>query len=685
MKKYLLLLILTLQFSLLAATLPESQKNTGADSVITLKPDPRHQKSDLLIMTLLSRYHYTKPEINDTMSSNVLDKYLETLDYNKTYFLASDIEEFEKYRFQLDDNLKMGKLDPAFEIFNRFLTRLKERNDHIINLLKTEFDFTSDEVYQTDRKTAKWASTREELDELWRKRIKNEAINEMLKERTWEKTAETLTKRYTAFQNRMRQNNSEDVFQFFMNSFSQSIDPHTNYFSPVTSENFQISMRLSLDGIGAQLRTEDEYTTVAEIIAGGPAFKNGQLKKDDKIIGVAQGDTGEVVDVIGWRLDDVVQLIRGQKGTLVRLQVLDGKAGLNSKPKEIKIIRDKVKLEEQAAKKDVIELNQNGTPFKLGIITLPAFYFDYEAQSRGEKDYKSTTRDIRRLLKELQDEKVDGLIMDLRNNGGGSLQEAIELTGLFIKDGPVVQVKNSDGSIEIGDDPDAGLVYDGPMAVLVNRFSASASEIFAGAIQDYQRGLIIGEQTYGKGTVQNLIDLNRFNPSNTDKLGQLKITIAKYYRIDGGSTQNKGVLPDIPFPSAIDPHEFGESSEPSALPWDQISSAEFNSYENLKSLIPQLIDKHKNRVNKDPEFTKLVKDIEEYKEKQSQKSVSLNFEKRKKEWEEAEAKRKDSTLDEANIDVQDVTETPVKKESMDDPLLKETANIITDMILLSVK
>lgn len=682
MKNYLLIILLSVQVSLFATT---AEIPSVRDTIVELKPDPQHQKSDLLIMTLLSRYHYTKPEINDTMSSRVLDKYLETLDYNKSYFLASDIEEFEKYRFELDDNLKMGKLDPAFVIFNRFIKRLTDRNDYILSLLKTEFDFTTNEEYSTDRENAKWAVSIAELDELWRKRLKNEAINEMLKEKTWEKTAETLSKRYSAFQNRMVQNNSEDVFQFFMNSFSQSIDPHTNYFSPITSENFQISMKLSLDGIGAQLRTEDEYTTVAEIVPGGPAFKSGLLKKDDKIIGVAQGDTAEMVDVIGWRLDDVVQLIRGEKGTLVRLQVLDGKAGVNSKPKEIRLVRDKVKLEEQAAKKDVIELNQNGTPFKLGIITLPAFYYDYEAQQRGEVDYKSTTRDIRKLLGELQIEKIDGLIIDLRNNGGGSLQEAIELTGLFIKDGPVVQVRNSDGSVEIGDDPDKRIVYDGPMAVLVNKFSASASEIFAGAIQDYQRGLIIGEQTYGKGTVQNLIDLNRFNPSNADKLGQLKITIAKYYRIDGGSTQNKGVVPDIPFPSAIDPEEFGESSEPTALPWDQISSADFDSYEDLKSVIPQLLEKHKSRVNQDPEFTKLIKDIEDYKVRNNKKVVSLNFEQRKKEWEEAEQKRKESTLDEANINVQDISETPEKKEAIDDPLLKETANIITDMILLSVK
>ncbi|MCX6151603.1 MAG: carboxy terminal-processing peptidase [Ignavibacteriales bacterium] len=670
-----------------ANSFPEKIKQDG-DTITTLQPESKHQKSDLLIMTLLTRYHYKKTNVNDSLASIILDRYLQSLDYSKTYFLASDIEGFKKYRTELDDDLKIGRLKPAYDIYNKFIERLKERDNYIYKVLDTEPDFTVNEYYEVDRKNANWINDETDLNDIWRKRIKNEALNEILKGKTWKETADILKKRYENFQKRMLQYNSEDVFQFYMNSFTEAIDPHTNYFSPVTSENFKINMSLSLEGIGAQLGAEDDYTKVVEVIAGGPAFKSNLIHKDDKIIAVAQGDTGKFVDVIGLRLDDVVKKIRGPKGTVVRLQILEAELGVNSTPKEIRLVREKVKLEEQAAKKEVIQLNEEGVPYKLGVITLPSFYFDYEAQARGEKDYKNATRDVKKLLLELKDEKVDGVILDLRNNGGGSLQEAIDLTGLFIKDGPVVQVRNSDGRIEVGTDPDNGIVYGGPLAVLVNRFSASASEIFAGAIQDYQRGLIIGEQTYGKGTVQNLIDLNRLSLGDSTKLGQLKITIAKFYRINGGSTQRLGVIPDIPFPSSADSNEFRESSEPSSLPYDQIASAKFNLFENLKEIIPKLLTKHDERVKDSAEFQNIIEEIDDYKAERQKKMLSLNLEQRKKEKDEAEEKRLQRLNERrqaAGLKLLQKGEVAPREDKLDDPLLKESANILADMILLGLK
>lgn len=670
---------------LLASAL--SFRSAPADTVFHLSPEPKHQKSDLLIMTLLSRYHYKKPAVNDSLSSAIFDRYIEALDYNRSYFLASDIAEFEKYRSELDDYLKVGKLTPAYDIFNRFIQRLAERQSYIHKSLEKEFDFTKDEYYEVDRKNAKWASSQDELNEIWRKRLKNEALNDKIDGKEWKTISDKLNKRYDVFAKRMKQFNSEDVFQLFINQFSESVDPHTNYLSPVSSENFKIDMSLSLEGIGATLGSEDDYTRIVELVPGGPAYKSKELRPNDKIIAVAQGEDGEFQDVVGWRLDDVVKLIRGPKGSLVRLQVIPADAGVNAPAKEVKIVREKIKLEEQAAKKEVIETVDNGTPFKIGVITIPKFYYDYEAQARGEKDYKSTTRDVRRLIKELQNEKVNGIIIDLRNNGGGSLQEAIELTGLFIKEGPVVQVRSSDGSVDVEADPDPEIVYSGPMAVMVNRFSASASEIFSGAIQDYHRGLVIGEQTYGKGTVQNMIDLNRFQRGDDDKLGQLKLTIAKYYRVDGGSTQNKGVHPDILFPASIDTSEYGESSEPSALPYDRIAPSDYQVFaDNLNKFVPALTEKYKARSSRNPEFSLMEEEFREYREARNKKTVSLNETVRRKERDEAEARRlerQNKRREAAGLKLLKKGETAPKDEKITDPLIKESANILSDFILLS--
>jgi len=567
-----------------------------------------------------------------------------------------------------------------------YIKRLNERITFIDDLLNTEFHYSIDENYAYNRDKSDWAKDQSELNELWRQRLKNDALTYKLNGKDWEFIQKTLKKRYKNFAHFLNQYNSEDVFQLAMNSFTQAIDPHTNYLSPVTSDNFKIDMSLSLEGIGARLQTEDDYTKVAEIIPGGPAAKSGLLKADDKIIGVAQGEDGEFEDIIGWRITDAVKLIRGAKGTLVRLQILKAGSDLNSTPIEISLIREKVKLEDQAAKGSVLEIINEDKPFKIGVIDIPNFYNDFEGRRNGDGNYKSTTKDVRKILDSLKTVNVDGIIIDLRDDGGGSLQEAIELTGLFIKDGPVVQVKNSDGNIDIAKDPDPSIVYDGPLTILVNRFSASASEIFSGAIQDYGRGFIVGEQTYGKGTVQNLIDLNRLSSQKNLNLGQVKLTIAKYYRVNGASTQNLGVVPDISFPTMIDSKDFGESSEPSALPWDEIKSADFNKFSDLSKFLLEMNSKHLQRISTDKDFQNLIEDITIYKENKKKTFISLNEEIRKQEKkkeEQREIERDGIAQEQSKTELLD-EEIPVVKKDKKDYILDETAKIISDYILMSI-
>ena len=658
----------------------------SSDTLNVIKPADHYQIENQLITSILTRYHFKEFEINDSLSNMIFNRYLEVLDNGKNYFLASDIESFNSQKYNLDDNLFKGDLQFYYDVFNVYLNRVNERMTFVDDLLNTEFDYSLNENYEYDRDKSAWAKNQTELNELWRKRLKNDALTYKLNGKDWEFIQKTLKKRYKNFAHFLNQYNSEDVFQLAMNSFTQSIDPHTNYLSPVTSDNFKIDMSLSLEGIGARLQTEDDYTKVAEVIPGGPAAKSGLLKADDKIIGVAQGEDGEFEDIIGWRITDAVKLIRGAKGTLVRLQILKAGSDLNAKPIEISLIREKVKLEDQAAKGSVLEIMNEDKPFKIGVIDIPNFYIDFEGQRNGDGNYKSTTKDVKKILDSLKTENVDGIIIDLREDGGGSLQEAIELTGLFIKDGPVVQVKNSDGNIDVAKDPDPSIVYDGPLAVLVNRFSASASEIFSGAIQDYGRGLIIGEQTYGKGTVQNLIDLNRLSSQKNLNLGQVKLTIAKYYRVNGGSTQNLGVVPDISYPTMIDPKDFGESSESTALPWDEIKSADFNKFSDMSKFIPELNEKHLERISTNKDFQYLLEDINIYKENKKKTSISLNEEIRKQEKQKDEQRkleRDGKTEEQVDAELLD-EEIPAIKKDKDDYILNETAKIISDYILMSV-
>ncbi len=656
--------------------------NVENDSTTVVTPPSYLSEEDELINTILMRYHYKKFNLGDSLSSYIFDQYISTLDMNRSYFYQSDIDDFQKYRYKLDNDIKEGDLDPAYQIFNTFKQRVDKRTDYVNEILDKGFDFKLDENYKIDRDSLPWPKTESEMNELWRKKLKNDAINLILAGKDWKDTKSTLKKRYANFRRAIDQYNYEDVFQLFMNTYTESVDPHTNYLSPLTSQNFKIDMSRSLEGIGAQLEQDDEYTKVAELIPGGPADKSGLLKRNDRIIGVGQGEKGEIVDVIGWRINDVVQLIRGPKGTTVRLEILPASEGRNAIPKDIKIVREKVTLKEQSAKKKVIEINDNGKSYKMGVIIVPAFYIDFDAKEKGDPNYKSTTRDVKKLVGELKKENVAGIILDLRDNGGGSLEEAISMTGLFIKGGPVVQVRSADGRVDVDDSPDTGAYYTGPLAVLVNRFSASASEIFTAALQDYGRAIIVGQQTYGKGTVQNLINLNRLMTGEKGKLGQVKLTIAKFYRITGGSTQDKGVTPDIKLPFTIDTKEYGENTDKSALPWDQIAPATYHKYGDISKYLPELIEKHKERMEHTTEFDNVLEDIQEYQQAKSQKVVSLNEEVRKKEKDEQEQKefeQENLRRKEKGLKLLKKGETPTKKEDTD-PYLKETGTILADYI-----
>lgn len=689
MKKLFLLLFLFLFTINCHGQSPEdlAKDNAVVDTNKVLAPDDVHPKINQIITKILTGYHYSQPQLQDSLSAVIFKNYIESLDRNKLYFTQADIDTFETYKFNFDEYLATGTSGAAFEIFNTFKKRLNQRMEYVFFRIDNYFDFKMDEEYKPHREEEQWARSRAELDEIWRKKLKNEALSLVLNGKDEEGVKETLSKRYKRYHKIILQYKPEDVFQVYLNAFAGAVDPHTNYFSPITSENFKIGMSLSLEGIGAQLTTRDDMTTVNKIIPGGPADKSELLFPDDRIVGVAQGDEGEIIDVIGWRLDDVVQLIRGKKGTKVRLEILRAADTPGMQTEMITLIRDKVKLEEEAAKKEIITFQQEGILFKFGVIDLPSFYVDFEAKNRGDKDFKSTTRDVKKIIEELKDANVDGIIIDLRNNGGGSLQEVIELTGLFIENGPVVQVRNTDSVVEVGRDPDPQIVYDGPLAVLVNRYSASASEIFAGAIQDYGRGLIIGEQTYGKGTVQNLIDLNRFMPSKDRKLGQLKLTIAKYYRISGSSTQKLGVVPDVSFPSMLAPEEYGESAFESALKWDRIEATNYKKYNDFESILPKLINNYEERIKTNLEFQYLLEDIEEYRVKKEKTHYSLNLAKREEEQAEQELKnkmREDERERNTKVQVVEKEEVDGPKLRVDDAFLEESGRILADLIMMTI-
>ncbi|AXQ49279.1 tail-specific protease [Pseudomonas sp. 382] len=657
----------------------------------SLQPDRDEIVASLNVVELLKRHHYSKPPLDDARSVIIYDSYIKLLDPARSYFTAADIAEFDKWKTQFDDFLKSGNLDPGFTIYKRYLDRVKQRLDFALAELAKgvdKIDFTTRETLLIDRKDAPWEKDQAALDELWRKRVKDEVLRQKIAGKEPKQIQETLTKRYKNQLARLDQTRAEDIFQAYINTFAQSYDPHTNYLSPDNAENFDINMSLSLEGIGAVLQSDNDQVKIVRLVPAGPAAKTKQVAPADKIIGVAQGNK-EMVDVVGWRLDEVVKLIRGPKGSVVRLEVIPASnAPSDQTSKIVSITRESVKLEEQAAKKSVLKLKQDGREYKLGIIEIPAFYLDFKAYRAGDPEYKSTTRDVKKLLTELQKEKVDGVVIDLRNNGGGSLQEATELTSLFIEKGPTVLVRNSDGRVDVLEDENPGAFYKGPMALLVNRLSASASEIFAGAMQDYHRALIIGGQTFGKGTVQTIQPLNH---------GELKLTLAKFYRVSGQSTQHQGVLPDIDYPSIIDTKEIGESALPEAMPWDTIRPVVKPAVDPFKPFLADLKAKHDARSAKDAEFTYIRDRLALTQKLMDEKTVSLNEQERRARHDEVEAKQlamenirrkakgEEPLKELKKVDEDALPEEDDKTKPEDDAYLAETGRILIDYLSESTK
>jgi len=644
-------------------------------------PSERHRSVARKVGSMLEGMHYSGSKLDDRLSAIVYTRYLESIDSQHTSLLATDVAEFEQYKLRFDDMIRSGDVDPAFAIFARFQQRNRERMKYAITQLDKEPVWTLNESFEFNREKAPWAAAPAELDDYWRKRVKNDALSLLLTGKSWEETAKLLKKRYETTLKRIDQISSDDVFESLMNSYARAYDPHSSYFSPRSSEEYRIQMSLNYDGIGASLQLVEDYVTIMNVIEGGPAAVAGTLSVKDRITGVGQGKEGPVTDVLGWRIDDVVQLIRGRAGTQVRLQVLPAGAAPGTPEKTLEFTRNKVTLEAQAAQKELRTIKRGDKEIRVGVINVPAFYQDVEAQNAGDKEFRSTTRDVRRLINELKAEKIDGLVLDLRGNGGGYLPEATALTGLFIDKGPVVQLKVTTGELEVQDDPEAGIAYAGPLAVLVDRFSASASEIFAGAIQDYHRGVVLGQRTFGKGTVQNLVPLDRWSPRPVN--GQLTVTIGKFYRVTGESTQHRGVEPDVTLPSQIDMDEFGESALEGALPWDRIPGVPFRSEgKSLQPNIAALATEEKTRADRDPDYRWLVADLAAADVMRKQTSLSLNLQQRKDERERLERER--LSRENARRAAQNLPALKTAEELADakfpDTVLDQAAEVMTDMV-----
>lgn len=658
-------------------------------------------QSDTIIDVInkLQARHYRNQHIDDSLSTRFIDKYLESLDPARMFFYADDINALSQDRSKYDDYFKSGNLAPGFKLYHQYRTRVIARLEKVLELIRSDeitFKFDQNDELELDRKASPWPKTEAEADQLWYKRVKLSLLNLKMAGKSVEEARKTVEKRYKNQLNRVRQEDSADVFETLANSLTMLFDPHTNYWSPRTSENFNINMSLSLEGIGAVLQSEDEFTKVVRLVPGGPASKQGQLKSTDRIIGVGQGKNGEIVDVVGWRLDEVVQLIRGKKNTVVRLEVLPAEAAANGTAKTIDIKRGKVKLEDQAAQKATFDVSDGNKIYKIGVIDLPAFYIDFAASSRRDPNFRSSSRDVMKLIDQLKQEKVDGIILDLRNNGGGSLREATILTDLFINQGPVVQIRSPDKPVNRHHRSMSYARYNGPLAVMVNRLSASASEILAGAIQDYKRGIIVGSQSFGKGTVQSVTPLEE---------GQLKITESKFYRVSGDSTQHRGVIPDIELPILINKEDVGESTYENALPWDKIHSVPHDRYFDYTRLLPELHKRHKTRVAEDPDFNFILDQIDMMQKNKDRKTISLNEKRRLAEKEALELqamaienkRRKAKGLEthktleayrKSNSDEDKPASSSVASTTIDiegDTLLLETGNILADLIKLTSK
>ncbi|WP_091149588.1 carboxy terminal-processing peptidase [Mucilaginibacter pineti] len=679
-----------------------------------LQPDEQQVAVCKQIAGLITNFNYKKVALNDSISEIIYNRYIKTLDENRSYFLASDIKDFDKYKDVLDDDVKVGNLNNVFYIFNVLQKRYIERINYSLAQINNNFDFTKNESFVYEREKLPYLATQADMDAMWTQRVKYDLLNLKLASADMTKNKETLKKRYENLLSQANKLSNQDVFQQFMDSFTEAIDPHTNYFNPSNAAQFNIEMSRQLEGIGASLLVVNEYVTIKSVVPGGPADKSKQVNVDDRIVAVAQGKTGEFQNIVGWRVDNAIALIRGTKGTVVRLELLAANASAGSKPRTIELVREKIILKDQSAQKEIRTYNSNGKTVKIGVISIPAFYIDFNDYKAGNPNYKSTTHDVKLLLDTLKQQNVDGIVIDLRENGGGSLMEAIELTGLFIKTGPVVQVRDTKDQVDVSRDDDPSIAYSGPMAVLVDRFSASASEIFSGAIQDYGRGLIVGTQTYGKGSVQNAIDLDRImgtpikdkltqlagRVAGTQKVksgavstgsqstyGQLNLTIAKFYRISGNSTQHKGVTPDINFPSLIPLDKYGEDTEPSAMPFDSIAKSDYTKAGDFTTVLPQLKKLHDQRMASSASYKYMLEDIADYKKHDADTSVSLNEADMKKQRDEDEAKAfKHNNERRVALGLPALKKGDKKPKNEDlDFVKREAGQIITDYISLEPK
>jgi carboxyl-terminal processing protease len=685
------------------AAAPKPVKVPGSNN---LEPTVQQSIVCKTVAQFVTTYNYKKVELNDSLSSVIYNRFIKSLDENHNYLLASDVTDFDKYKTVLDDDINNGNLNDVFYMFNVFQKRYEERIKYSLAQLDKTFDFTQNESFTYDRDKMPYAASEVDLNADWTKRVKYDMLNLMLANKDVAKNKETLKKRYQTLLTQTTQLDADDVFQIFMDAVTEAVDPHTNYFNPRNAANFNMEMTRQLEGIGATLQAKNEYVTIASLVPGGPADKTHQVNTGDRIIGVAQGKDGEFQDIIGWRLENAIKLIRGTKGTLVKLKILTQGKNAGDKASIVEIVREKIVLQDQLAKEEIRTYNNNGKTIKIGIINVPAFYSDYSAYKAGDANYHTTTRDVKLILDTLKAKGVNGVVIDLREDGGGSLAEAISLSGLFIKTGPVVQVRDTRNQIEVDTDDDPSVAYDGPMAVLVDRFSASASEIFSGAMQDYGRAIIIGTQTYGKGSVQTQIDLDKIISSSlTDKItsavggkkpvstgseskyGQLNLTIAKFYRITGSSTQHKGVMPDIQFPSVIPLTKYGEDTEPSAMPFDIIAKSDYTKVGDFTNVIPQLTKMHEQRMASDASFKYLMEDIADFKKSETEKTVTLNEVQLKKQRDADEQKTFDrDNLRRVALGLKPLKkgETKPKKEDLD--FLKfEAGQILTDYINLDTK
>ncbi|MGR4893967.1 carboxy terminal-processing peptidase [Stenotrophomonas sp. LARHCG68] len=692
-----------------ALTAPAAMLARADSPALPSSPTLDQTTTSKLVYGLLSdsRYAYRPRALDAATSQDVFKRYLESLDSGKQFFTKDDVDGFAPLAARTGDAIRSGELDPAFQVFSVYRQRATERVAYARRLLRQEPDFSVQERFDYDRKDVPWA-TSAELDELWRKSVKNDWLRLKLAGKSAADIRKTLDKRYETLGKSINELKNDDVFSFYMNAYTSAVDPHTDYFTPRTAQNFNQAMSLSLEGIGAQLQRQDDVVVIREVVPGGPLDLDGTLKAGDRIVGVGQGRSGPIEDVIGWRIDDVVSKIRGAKDTQVRLEYIPAAEGVDGKHRMVTITRQKIRLSEQAAKGETMTIPgaAGEAQRRIGIVKLPTFYQDFEGRRRNAADYASATRDVAKLLAGFKADKVDGVVLDLRNNGGGSLDEAIELTGLFIEQGPVVQVRESGGRVTVNSDRNPAVAWDGPLAVLINRGSASASEIFAGAIQDYGRGLVIGETTFGKGTVQNVVPLDRWPASEKERFGQVKLTIAQFFRVSGSSTQHKGVVPDLAFPASVDASEFGESTYDNALPWTRIAAVPHTQYGNFAPILPRLETRHGQRIQNDREFQWWEEDVNQFRTEAAKKYVSLNEADRRAERDRQETQRKqrqatrrelglpldplaeDSSDDGLTGNERDIVKDAAREKAAEkrpDPLLKESASILADALNLLEK